>query len=347
MTIYSIRARSNDSICFQSGAAFRTKKPTLLLVMMIFLSMGTTMLMPLCLGFQPVRSWRQGKAIQKPKNGILLSSSSQSNNETSTVTVEAVRSMETCYTAVGASALIDLASFLYQTKQRNLLSLTSNVDLLRISAKVAFFWGIFWAGRLVKDLPATSASEGSIIQAMKIMANLWLRTAIFIVLASGLHVSQLFNLKQTENLLLATFCAALAVLVRVFSLPGVEKLSTVSAVQSQGRRTVESMSFCAAALLLHGSVKLWDSWSSPVMFARIFRLIGSATPFRVALKLATLRLALTEAVSAWPQQGEVRDRLANAQLSFYSEVGKTYRHENILKVAMTAVALLKGFLHDT
>ena len=173
--------------------------------------------------------------------------SSVSGNE-ETLTRDAIESMEKCYKSVGASALIDLTDFLYHAKQQDLLSLASRIDLMRISTKVAFFWGLFLAGRLVKNLPATSASEDSIIKALDIMNNLWLFTAIFVVLGSGLNASRLFNLTERDRLV-ATFCVLFAMAVRAFSLKDMKELSALSALQDQGKRTLRSMSFCASALI--------------------------------------------------------------------------------------------------
>lgn len=268
--------------------------------------------------------------------------SNVSGNE-ETLTRDAIESMEKCYKSVGVSALIDVADFLYHAKQQDLFSLASRIDLMRISTKVAFFSGLFLSGRLVKNLPATSASEDSIIKALDIMKNLWLFTAIFVVFGSGLNASRLLSLSERDRLV-ATCCVLLAMAVRVFSLKDMKQLSAVSALQDRGNRTLRSMSFCASALILHGSVKLWDSWSTPALLARTLRLIGSPTPFRVALRLAALRRALAEALSAWPEYNQVRDKLAKAQVSFYSKVGDTFRDEVILKVVIVAVALVKKFL---
>ena len=223
----------------------RWNKRGALMRLMVIFAINLDLLLP-CEGFKPGHS--SGQLLQQHQPRQTIRMSSVSGNE-ETVTRDAIESMEECYKSVGASALIDLADFLYNSKQKDLFSVASRIDLMRISTKATFFLGLFLAGRLVKDLPATSASEDSIIKALAIMKNLWFYTAIFVVLGSGLNASRLFNLNLKDRIV-ATCCVLFAMGVRVYSLKDIkQQLSADSALQDHGTSTVRSMSFCASALI--------------------------------------------------------------------------------------------------
>jgi hypothetical protein len=195
---------------------------------------------------------------------------------------------------------------------------------------------------LIKDTPGTISSEGTITKFLGIMKNLWLRTAVIQLLGSAVDVRQLVDLSQQQRIV-AVGTVLAAIFFWIFSLPDVKELPVESPAQTQGKRTVQAMEFCTAALTLHGTVKLWDAWSQKELFARIFALSGTPTPFFIASALGHWRKTLTAAVSVWPAYEQVREKLGTAQVNFYSQVATFYRNEVIFKIILSVVALVKTY----